>query len=179
MAIKKRNKPIPDYKDLFNHLPRKQFLGSIFLRSSFIIRMATRFNMNPLPLTKNFNQLFNYYHEDDLYQFFKINHSLHKDKSKYDYLFTLYLLIADLYRDIPSDEFVEYKYNIQAKPEYVYYSNTYPELSNIARDFFEYGFHRGEIKERYGVDFITFQKRILGVYQEGLLPLDITLQSYY
>lgn len=178
--MKNRNRKVLDYKNAFETLSPKMFLGIIFFTPRFTQLLCSRWDMDYSNKIRQVSQLFNYYHEDDLYEFFRINHSLHKDKSKDDYLFQLFILIQDLLKDISPDDFVELKGDLIAPPTEIYIDSSKHKsyLVNISREFFVYGFYVHELKKRHGYDHPYLMAALKKIYQRELLPIDISLQPY-
>lgn len=179
MAGKKYKKPhrVLDYKVLFETLSPREFLGDIFFSHHFTVFNCIKHKIDFKYRFKAVNRVFSYFHEDDLYRYFQINHSLHKDKSKYEYINTLCTLMSDLIDQTPSIEFTPLE-DQAATPTYVYYDKELPKLSNIARDF--YGHSEVKLILRKEVlQFKEYKEHLKEIYQRELLPLDITQQSFF
>lgn len=175
MDISKIPRKIPDYKSLFEKLPKKIFLAKIFISPRFARTYAFFWRTPIESKIKLLNQVFNYYDEDDLWKYFEINHSLHKDKSKHDYIFTLFHLITDLYKYSFEENLIENTFCsnpifIQKETDKVE-----PEKYNLIRDLYYYNFSLRDIRIKYGYNSENFKKLLKKIYQEELLPLDITL----
>ena len=176
MDISKIPRKIPNYNQLFEILPKKKFLNSIFISPRFVKTYAFFWSADFNNKIKMLNQVFTYYDEDDLYQYFKINHSLHKDKSKYDYILTLFHLITDLHKYSSPNVFIDNN-NEYCDPIYIYQQspNVTPEKYNIVRDLIYYGYSAKDVRIKFGYNPKNFKKILKELYQEELLPLDITL----
>lgn len=175
MDISKIPKKIPDYNKLFEKLSKKNFLIKIFISPRFARTYAFFWASSIESKIKMLNQVFTYYNEDDLYKYLEINHSLHKDKSKYDYIFTLFHLITDLHRYSFDQNFVESQEDIEVKPVYIYkeIEKVEPEKYNLIRDLYYCGLSLKDIRIKYGYNPDNFKKLLKKIYQEELLPLDI------
>jgi hypothetical protein len=180
MAIKKfkKNNKILDYKVLFKTLSPKDFLKSIFFSINFTKQNCTKHKIDFTYRMQKVNQVFNYFHEDDLYKYFKINHEFHKDKSKLEYVNSLYLLMSDLISQIPSVEFYPLENNLIAKPIYLHQAKYIPQLLNILRDFLDY-YDTEDIMKKESLLFFEYKAFLKEIYQKELLPIDISQQSYF
>jgi hypothetical protein len=176
MDANNRKKSIPDYAKLFKTLSKKHFLNKIFFSKKFVKNFSSFWKNDLDSKIKKIGQIFDYYHEDDLYEYFKINHSLHKNKPKFEYMFTLFSLLTDLARYMSIDDTTEIKDFYCSEPIYVYNQSpdVTPELSNLIRDFFYCGYSLRDIRIMYGYNPENFKKLLKKVYQEDLTPLDIT-----
>jgi hypothetical protein len=168
-----------NYKEMFETLPPKQFLGCIFFVPNFARLLSIRMKASYENKVRELSHLFNYFHEDDLYEYFRLNHVLHKDKSKEDYLYQLFILIYDLLKDISLEEFEPLEFEQYANPIYIYNSHYSSELLNITRDVLIYGFYSQEVRKKHTLTYDVFIESLKEIYQEGLLPLDISMQSYF
>jgi hypothetical protein len=176
MDISKIPKKIPDYNKLFEKLSRKNFLIKIFVSPRFARTYAFFWASAIENKIKMLNQVFTYYNEDDLYKYFEINHLLHKDKSKYDYIFTLFHLITDLHRYSSEDNFSKLEDVYFSDPIYIYRESSAiePEKYNLIRDLVYYGQAPRDIRDKFKYNSKNFKKLLKKIYQEELLPLDIT-----
>lgn len=177
MDITKIPKAWPHYGELFEKLPKRSFLGHIFINPRFARTFANYWRVNLDSKIDLLHQIFTYFDEDDLYRYFEINHSFHKDKSKYDYAFSLFRLLTDLSQDISTEEFVPLEDIYPADPIFIFNESpdVIPEVANMARDLLYIGEKLKDVRIRYGYNSENFKKMLKAVYQEELLPLDITL----
>lgn len=176
MDANKKKKGIPDYAKLFETLSKKDFLNNIFLSPRFI-KIFSSFWRNDLDnKTEKISQIFDYYHKDDLYKYFKINHLLHKNKPKLEYIFTLFHLLTDLAKYMSVSDTVKLNDKHFCDPIYIYNQspNVVPEFNNLIRDFFYCGYSLRDIRIMYGYNPENFKNLLKKVYQEDLTPLDIT-----
>jgi hypothetical protein len=177
MDTNKISRNIPNYSQLFEKLDRKAFLDHIFINPRFAKTFSFFWKADLDNKTKQLHQTFTYFHEDDLYKYFEINHSFHKDKSKYVYTFALFHLLTDLYQDISVEEFVPLEDVYTSQPILIFNqsSKSIPELVNITRDLLYIGKSLREVRSEYGYNSKYFKQVLKKIYQEELLPLDITL----
>ena len=176
MRFKKSKKSMPDYSKLFETLPKKEFLFKIFFNKRFAEIFSCCWDINLENNIKKINQIFAYFHEDDLYKYFEINHSIHKDKPKLKYLFCLFQLLTDLHDSTSAQDFIELEDIYFSNSIYIYYQypKVIPELGNISRDILYYGYTPRDARDNYGYNSKYFNKVLKKIYQEELLPLDIT-----
>lgn len=184
MAKKKKEKiyrPILDYRHLFETSSPKDFLRNIFFSYNFTRHNSIRYKLDFKSRMNRIIQVFNYFDEDDLYIYFKINHDLHKNKSKYDYLNSLYVLVSELMSQTPKDDFFELDFDLISDPSYIFhfYSELDPKIINFARDFLLYGYDYKEVRVLHSLQFQDYRDSIEETYQKELLPIDMSQRSYY
>lgn len=176
MQSSKIKKKIPNYKNLFETLNKKQFLYFIFCDPRFAELYSSAWDNSLTSKCKKLSEIFTYFNKDDLYKYFEINHSLHKNKSKLKYIFTLFHLLTDLSSSVSPSDFEELKDIYTSDSIYIYNQSpdVIPELNNIIRDLFYCGYSLKEIRIKYGYNPKYFRQVLKKVYQEDLTPLDIT-----
>lgn len=197
MAIKKKNKKKDifqieifkkavrknsntDYASLFESLSPKQFLAFIFRSPHLARRKAMHWKVEYKKMIMDFIKIYNYFNEDDLYKFFQINHELNRDKNQYEYLKSLFHCTQDLIEQVPYEEFLPLMEPVSKDPIYIYgFDKATPILSNFARDYIYYNRDTQELRKMYSLDATPLYEMIEEIYQEGLLPIDISQRSYY
>jgi hypothetical protein len=185
MVMKKKkkrlNQSVVHYSDLFEKAKDKDFLDLIF-SSNFIFRYSSHWNMMYGKVAVKLLQVRSYFHDDDLYQYFKINHLLNKDKSKKSYEDSLFKLVTSLSLHVYIDDDVNYL-ETNVSPEYIYgyelKSKLTPASISFARDYFYYGYDFEDLKAKYGLRYNYLIKKLKEIYQLELLPVDISQASYY
>lgn len=177
MDISKIPRSVPHYGKLFETLPKRVFLGHIFFNPRFARTYSYFWDINLDNKIKTLSQIFAYFDEDDLYKYFEINHSFHKDKPKFEYAYTLFHLLTDLSKDISTEEFVPLNDVYPCNPIYIFNQspNVAPEVANMARDILYNGYSIRDVRIMYGYNPEYYKDMLKMVYQEELLPLDITL----
>ena len=175
---KRTNNKVLDFKHLFETSSKREFLGIIYYAYNMIKHNCSRNKINFKSRLDRLDQVFNYFHEDDLYMFFKINHELHKDKSKFDYIFSIYSLFTDLISQTPEIEFVQLDEELIATPKYIHYGTGLPFLVNLSRDFFIYNLDTLHIFNKEELCFHEYKTFLKEIHQEGLIPLDISSYSF-
>jgi hypothetical protein len=163
----------PDFKKLYETLSAREFTNYVLLHPYLSRRAASHWKTSYEKKLIDFYKVHDYYHMEDLYKYFEINHELNKDKEVQEYRTALIHLILDLAEQIPKEDFISLEEDLEAGPAYVYgHTTELPFISNIAHDFF-YGI---DINQLYRMDhYLDILKRI---YQKGLMPLDISEKSY-
>ena len=176
MDITKISRNVPHYGELFEKLSKRDFLNQIFFNPRFARTYCYFWDIDLDKKVKTLYQIFAYFDEDDLHRYFEINHFFHKDKPKFEYAYTLFHLLTDLSKYISVDEFDTLEDIYPSEPIYIYNQspNVVPELNNIARDLFYYGYSLRDVRINYGYNPEYFKEVLKELYQEELLPLDIT-----
>jgi hypothetical protein len=163
----------PDFKKLYETLSAREFTDYVLLHPYLSRRAASHWKASYEKKLIDFHKVYNYYHSEDLYKYFEINHELNKDKESQSYRTALIHLILDLADQIPKEEFILLEEELETGPVHVYgHTTEAPFISNLAHDFF-YGI---DLNQFYRMDhYHDILKRI---YQKGLMPLDISEKSY-
>lgn len=169
----------PDLKHLFNTQSPRDFLRTIYYSEHLFKYYCVKNKMNYEVKRKIFNQVFTYFHEDDLYMYFKIHYNLNKDKSKFDYVFSMYTLFSDLINQIPKEDFVPLEEEIPSPPIYVDHAKELPASINFARDFLYYYSKNHDLARKEEKHIYVIGDLIKEIYQKELFPIDISQYSYY
>lgn len=173
-----------DYKELFETSSPEYFLSYIFLTPHFIRAMSIYWDNSYEDKVHKLALLYNYYHDDDLYEFFRVNHILNKDRPKDEYKKQLFALVSELWNDIPKDSslnFVQLSESLKASPEYLYYFDLDmpPERINIARDFLVLGLSPMEVRKKHSLQHYSFIEAMKEVRQNELVPLSLDEPGLY
>lgn len=172
-------KRLPDHRLLFVKLSSEAFLHQIF-NPLFIRRFSQLWNTPYETMAIKMQGIKDQLDPSDLYQYFKINHTLNSEMSRDDYEVSIYKLLASLYGDLLTEIFVPLT-DYPAGPQYVYAYEAdldlRPDIINLARDLFYNELTLMEARVKHKVNDRVFLEKLKEIHQVGLLPLDISLQS--
>lgn len=167
----------PNYKESINSLPRDRYISRIFFNPKFVMLWSI-YNDASLDLCKQkLDVIYSNFNVEDIYIYLRLHYEMHKEKDEIKYFISLIDLINSL-----SEGYID-KFNgdfLLEKSYYVFGLTNYDKKNtiNIARDFFYYNYSSADLRLKYNLNFEDYTRKIKEIYQNELLPIDISLQSY-
>lgn len=165
-----------DYSKLFQTLSKKDFINFIFHTPFVAIHYSRTYVVSYISVMNRIDKIVNFFHEDDLYSYFDINHSLHKHLDKYGYTNAVFRVITDLYSQVlPNEEYVS---DLEDREFYIFIEPRHSNNSIVSlwRDLFYYGYSERDLKNFHSKGSV--ERKLLEIHQSDFHPIDISQKSY-
>lgn len=174
-SLLKRNSS-PNYSLLFQTLSEKEFINYVFHKPFLAIDFSRTWIFEFEHTIRRLDSIINFFHEDDLYSYFKINHSLNFNLDKDSYRNSIFRVIVDMSSQVLTEESMTL--DLSSSPIKVFGITNYCNNSavNFARELFYYDCYVYDLEKIFSKESI--KKNLKEIHQFELLPIDISQKSY-
>lgn len=168
---------ICDYKQAFNELSPERYVNKIFFNPKFVIHWSVNVDTSVILCRKKLEVIYSNFNVEDIYIYLKLHYQLNNHKNEVEYFYTLVDLINNLSFDYMND--MDF-FPVYEKQYLVFGPVVHNKMNtiSIARDFFYYNYSAPDLKAKHGFNFEDYHRKLKEIYQNELLPIDISLQSY-